>query len=63
MKVKIKGMYPRNRLIDENLRGRSFEIAEITVGVTLSETVLILTISDTRLSEKFKRFFDEYRLM
>lgn len=57
MKVKIKGMYGRNRTIPEDLRGRTLDIVTLKCGVILSDDGLSLLISDTKLSKALKEYF------
>lgn len=51
MKITIKGIHLRNKKVDEDLRGRSYIIGEITAGVDLTDEGLILTITNNKLAQ------------
>ena len=58
MKVRIKGMYAKNRTIPEESRGRTYDITTLKCGVNLSEDGLTILLSDTRLSKSLKGYFE-----
>lgn len=61
MNIILKGLYASSKKIPFELRGRTYEIARVKAGLTLSghkKFQAILTLSDSKLSKRLKYFFE-----